>query len=158
MTVKTPQSPSQQADALLALLTEQQHLYSQLLSLSSQQAQSIRDGSTEQLLALLSQRQSVIDSITRLNTQVAPYRDNWPTLREQVQPQQRQQVNQVLDEIELMLNQVVEQDERDRDELKGVQAQIGTQMGQVNQAGRAIQAYGPPKTNLKAPTFTDHKG
>tara|TARA_R110002111_G_scaffold118448_3_gene181073 strand:+ start:114 stop:590 length:477 start_codon:yes stop_codon:yes gene_type:complete len=158
MTVKMQETPSQQADALLALLAEQHDLYSQLRTLSGQQAQCIRDGSTEELLGLLSKRQSVIDSITRSNAQVAPYRENWPTLRNVVAPAQRDRVHNVLDEIEQLLNQVVEQDERDRAELKGVQAQIGTQMTKVNRSGRAIQAYGPPKSNTKAPTFTDRQG
>jgi len=158
MTVKMQETPSQQADALLSLLTEQHGLYRQLHDLSGQQAQSIRDGSTEQLLALLSQRQTVIDHITRLNTQIAPYRENWPALRDKVDASQRDRVHQVLDEIEHLLNQVVEQDERDRNELQGAQAHVGTQMTRVNQSGRAIQAYGPPKSNTKAPTFTDRQG
>ncbi len=158
MTVKMQDTPSQQADALLKLLTEQHDFYSQLHDLSGQQARCIRDGSTEQLLALLSQRQTVIDSITRSNTQVAPYRENWPSLRDVVDAAQRDEVHKVLDDIEQLLNQVVEQDERDRAELKGVQAQIGTQMGNVNRAGQAMQAYGPPKSNIKAPTFTDRQG
>lgn len=158
MTVKMQETPSQQAEALLALLTEQHDLYRQLHALSGQQAQCIRDGSTEQLLALLSQRQTVIDSITRSNTQVAPYREQWPSLRDTVDPSLRDRVHSTLDEIEQLLNQVVEQDERDRAELKGAQAQIGSQMGNVNRAGQAIQAYGPPKTSTKAPTFTDRRG
>lgn len=158
MTVKTQESPSQQAAVLLEMLQEQHGLYHQLQSLSVQQSQSIRDGSTEELLALLSKRQSVIDALSRSNTQVAPYRERWATICEIVEPSQRQQVKQVLDEIEQMLNQVVQQDELDRAELKNVQARIGTQMSQVNQSDRAIRAYGPPKNRPQTPTFTDRQG
>jgi Mg2+ and Co2+ transporter CorA len=158
MTVKTQETSSEQAIALLGLLTEQRDLYRELKSLSGQQAQAIRTGCTEDLLALLSKRQAVIDRLSRSNTQVAPYRERWTSICDIVDPLQRQHVRQVLDEIEQMLNDVVEQDERDRAELKGVQAQIGTQMNQVNRAGRAIQAYGPPATSPKTPTFTDRQG
>ncbi len=158
MTVKTQENPSQQATALLVLLAEQREHYRELKSLSSQQAQCIRAGSTEDLLALLSKRQSVIDSLSKSNAQVVPYRESWPSICEVIDPAQRQRVGKILDEIGQMLSEVVEQDERDRVELKGVQAHIGTQMNQVNRANRAIQAYGPPKTAPKIPTFTDHQG
>ncbi len=158
MTVKTQESPSQQALALLTLLAEQRDLYRQLKSLSDQQGQCIRDGSTEQLLALLSKRQSVIDSLSRSNTHVAPYRERWSSISESVDPSQRAGVKEILDEIGFLLNEVVEQDERDRDKLRGVQNQIGTQLNRVGQAGRAVKAYGPPATNPKPPTFTDRQG
>lgn len=158
MTVKTQESPSQQAQALIDLLTEQRDLYSQLKTLSSQQAQCIRDSSTERLLALLSKRQAVIDSLSRSNTQVAPYRERWPSICESVDPSQRRRVGEILDEIGQMLNDVVAQDERDRDELKGVQGQIGSQLKRVGQAGRAVKAYGSPTSAPKPPTFTDRQG
>ena len=158
MTVKTQQSPSEQAITLLGLLTEQRDLYRELKSLSGQQAQCIRAGCTEDLLALLSKRQAVIDSLSRSNTQVAPYRERWASICPAVDPAQRQRVGRVLSEIEQMLNDVVAQDERDRVELKGAQAQIGSQMSRVNRTGRALQAYGPPGSSPKTPTFTDRRG
>jgi hypothetical protein len=158
MTVKTQESPSQQVIALLGLLAEQRDLYSQLKSLSGQQAQCIREGSTEELLALLSQRQAVIDSLSRSNIQVAPYRERWPSILGFVDPAQRERVRVILDEIEQMLNDVVAQDECDRDELKGVQNQIGSQMSKVDQASRAARAYGVPTSSPQLPTFTDRQG
>ncbi len=158
MTVKTQESPSQQVLALLDLLIGQRDLYRELKNLSGQQAKCIHEGSTEQLLALLSRRQSVIDDLSRSNTRVAPYRERWPDISDVVAPAHRERVRQVLDEIEQMLHEVVEQDERDRTELKGVQSQIGTQLNQVGKAGQAVRAYGPPSTSTKAPTFTDRQG
>ena len=158
MTVKTQESPSQQVLALLDLLAEQRELYRELKNLSGQQARCIREGSTERLLALLSQRQSVIDGLSRSNTRVAPYRERWPAISEVVAPSHRRRVREVLDEIERMLNEVVEQDERDRAELKGVQSQIGTQLNQVGKAGQAVRAYSSPSSGTNIPTFTDRQG
>lgn len=158
MTVKMQESPSQQVHTMLGLLIGQRDLYRQLKALSGQQAICIREGSTEQLLAVLSERQAVIESLTRANAELAPYRDRWGDLTASAAPDQRQQVRDTLNEIERLLGEVVEQDERDRAELKGVQQQIGTQLAQVGKAGRAIKAYGPPKTNTRPPTFTDRQG
>ena len=158
MTVQMQESPSQQVDAMLGLLTGQRDLYRQLKALSERQAGCIREGSTEQLLSVLSQRQSVIDALSRSNAELAPYRDRWGNLAGNAESGQRARVRKLLAEIEQVLADVVEQDERDRDELKGVQRQIGAQLGRVGQAGRAIAAYGPKKANTKPPTFTDRQG
>jgi hypothetical protein len=158
MTVHIQESPSQQVAAMLTLLSGQRDLYRQLKDLSAQQSASIREGSTEQLLSLLSRRQAVIDDLARSNTELAPYRDRWDRISTAADPSQKQQIRDLLAEIDRVLREVVEQDERDRSELKGVQQQIGTQLTQVGKAGRAIKAYGPVATNNKPPVFTDRRG
>lgn len=159
MTIKMQESHASQVHAMLGLLAEQRDLYRQLKILSDQQARCIREGSTEQLLSVLSERQAVIDALSRSNARLAPYRDRWGDLTSSAAADQRRQVREALDEIERVLREVVEQDERDRVELKGVQQQIGAQLSQVNQAGRAIKAYGPNhKNNTRIPTFTDRRG
>ncbi len=158
MTVKMQQSTSQQVHTMLGLLIGQRDLYRQLKTLSEQQTRFIREGSTEQLLSVLSERQSVIETLSRANADLAPYRDRWGDLTSSAAPEQRRQVRETLDEIERVLAEVVEQDERDRTELRGVQQQIGAQLNRVGKAGRAIRAYGPSTTNTKPPAFTDSRG
>ncbi len=158
MTVKMQQNPSQQVQTMLGLLIGQRDRYRQLKTLSEQQTRCIREGSTEQLLSVLSDRQSVIEALSTANTELAPYRDRWGDLTTSAAPEQRQQVRDALDEIERVLGEIVEQDERDRTELRGVQQQIGAQLKHVGQASQAIRAYGPPTTSTKPPTFTDRQG
>ncbi len=158
MTVMMKDTPFQQVSNMLSLLNGQRDLYHQLKALSEQQTRCIREGSTEQLLSVLSERQAVIEALSRSNAELAPYRDKWGELTATADPRQRQQVRETLDEIERVLKEVVEQDERDRVELKGAQQQIGAQLTQVNKAGRAISAYGPPQTRPHVPTFTDKQG
>lgn len=158
MTVMMEQSPSQQVQTMLGLLLGQRDLYRQLKTLSDQQTHCIREGSTEQLLAVLSERQSVIESLSRANIELAPYRDRWDDLTPSATPEQRQQVREAVNEIERILAEVVEQDERDKTDLLSAQQQIGAQLSQANKAGRAIQAYGSTQTNTKPPIFTDRQG
>jgi chaperonin cofactor prefoldin len=158
MTVQIQESPAQQVLVLLDRLNEQRGLYQQLKALSDQQAGCIQDGSADQLLAVLSQRQSVIEALSRSNEQVAPYRQRWAVLADTAEPAQRQQVRDVLNHIEGLLNEIVEQDERDRVQLKGMRQQIAAQLDQVGKAGRAIKAYGPPKSGPSPATFTDRQG
>jgi chaperonin cofactor prefoldin len=158
MTAQMQENPSQQVHVMLGLLAGQRDLYRQLKTLSEQQSRCVREGSTEELLSVLSQRQSVIEALSLSNAELAPYRDRWGDLATSAAPDQRQQVRDSLDEIERVLREVVEQDDRDRTELKSVQQQIGAQLNQVGKAGRAIRAYGSPSTNTKPPVFTDRQG
>ena len=158
MTLQTQPNPTKQVRQLLDQLLQQRDLYRQLKVLSGSQAMCIREGSAEQLLGVLSERQVVIDALSRSNAELAPYRQTWETLSGTVDPEIRERVREVLAEIEGMLNEIVEQDDRDRAELKGVQAQIGMQLNQISKAGRAIRAYGSPNTAPRPPAFTDRQG
>ncbi len=145
-------------EAMFRLLTEQRDLYRQLKALSDQQSASIQEGSTEQLLSLLSQRQNVIDSLSRLNGELAPYRDRWSQIADSVDDARKTQLRDMLDEIEQLLQQVVAQDEKDRESLKLAQRQIGTQLTRVGQAGRVLKAYTPADSDARPPVFTDRQG
>ncbi len=158
MTVQTQDSPTQQIRELLGRLIEQRGLYQQLQALSGQQVGCIRDGSAEDLLAVLSQRQAVIQALSRSNAEVAPYRERWSQVSQSADAQLREQIRQVLADIEQMLQAILDQDERDRTELQGMQQQLGMQLNQVGQAGRAIKAYGPPGSGPRPATFTDRQG
>jgi len=158
MTVQIPSSPSDQIAAMLRLLAGQLDHYRQLKTLSEQQSVCICDGSTEKLLSVLSLRQAVIEQLTKSNTELAPYRDQWNELAVNASVDQREQVRGALDEIERLLQQVVDQDELDKAELKGVQQQVGAQLNHINQAGRAVRAYGPSKPTDGPAVFTDRQG
>ena len=158
MTLQMQINPTEQVRKLLDRLTQQRDLYKQLQSLSTQQAQFIQDGSAEQLLGVLSQRQSLIDSLARLNAELAPYRERWTQLADAVDPQLREQVRSVIAEIEAYLGEIVQQDEKDKAQLQDAKAKVGSQLSNISAAGRAIKAYGPPKTPPTTPTFTDRQG
>ncbi|GAB4111149.1 MAG: hypothetical protein Kow00105_19820 [Phycisphaeraceae bacterium] len=145
-------------EVMFRLLTEQRDLYRQLKALSDQQSASIREGSTEQLLSVLSQRQNVIDSLSRLNAELAPYRDRWSQISDSVGDARKTQLRDMLDEIEQLLQQVVAQDEKDREDLKLAQQQIGTQLTRVGQAGRVLKAYAPSGSEARPAVFTDRQG
>ncbi len=59
---------------LVDRLTQQRDLYQQLKTLSDQQGQLIADGQAEQLLAVLSQRQGLVDQLTQLNEKIVPFK------------------------------------------------------------------------------------
>ncbi|MFP4144968.1 MAG: flagellar export chaperone FlgN [Phycisphaeraceae bacterium] len=157
----TDTSPANQplpdAAGLIDKLSRQRDLYLQLKQLSDQQAGLIEEGQTEQLLSVLSQRQSLVDQLGGLTRQLAPLREAWPKLAGTLADDQRDRINGLLGEVELLLESIVQQDDRDRAKLSAAKQQVSSQLSQVSSAGQAVSAYqAAPKQ--QAPRFTDRQG
>lgn len=157
MTVDTlPLSPPTPA-GLVRLLTQQRDLYLQLKTLSDQQASLIVGGETEQLLSVLAHRQRLVDALTRLNRDLAGYRQQMPDLQNDLPPADRDRVRALMDEVDGLLHAIIEQDDRDRQQLQAAQQKVGVQIHQAARGGAAMQAYrsAPVRTD---PRFTDRHG
>lgn len=138
---------------LVALLTRQRDLYRELKTLSDQQATLIEESQTDRLLSLLAQRQRLVDALTELNRELVPVRQALP----QVSPPQREQVRLLMDEVDTLLQQIIEQDDRDRQNLQAAQRGVAAQIRQVRQGGAAAHAYRPAPQSASA-RFTDRQG
>lgn len=158
MTEPTVRPSCEDVGRLIERLTQQRDLYHQLKVLSDQQGQCIADGEGEQLLAVLSQRQGLVDQIAQLNEQLAPFKQHWPELSEQLDASQREQVNSLLEEVESLLEAIIHQDDRHRQQLQTAKQQIGRQIEQTHTAGRALNAYKPAGPAAGPARFTDRKG
>ena len=156
-----PTTPSQDADAaeLADRLAQQRDLYQQLKALSDQQGQLIAAGQAEPLLAVLSQRQSIIEQISQLNEQLVPLRQRWPEKAVHLDEAQRQRINTLLEEVEAMLEAIIRQDDQHRQQLYAAKEQITQKLEHASVAGRAMNAYQPAATATAAPArFTDRRG
>lgn len=154
MTTAT-EKPSQPR-RMLALLRSQRDGYRQLVELGRQQAQLIDAGHPEQLLALLSQRQAMIDELTDLGDQISPFHRHWPEISAELDEPDTQQVRDLVDEVEKLLAAILEQDERDRARLASAHKQTGKQLNTTAAAPRALGAY--KAAAAPSPRFTDRQG
>ncbi|MFW6059651.1 MAG: flagellar export chaperone FlgN [Phycisphaeraceae bacterium] len=158
MTEPTVRPSRADVGRLIERLSQQRDLYQQLKALSDQQGQLIADGQGEQLLAVLAQRQGLVDQLAQLNEQLAPFKEHWPTLSDQLDAAQRQQVNGLLEEVETLLESIIQQDDRHREQLQAAKQQIGRQLEQTHTAGRALNAYKPAGAGNAPARFTDRQG
>jgi len=77
-------------DELIGLLENQSSLYTHRTELTEQQSRVIGSDFEdqaqpgEQLLKVLSQRQRVIDQLTNVHEQLAPYREHWSVIWSQM--------------------------------------------------------------------------
>tara|TARA_B100000749_G_scaffold267438_1_gene244362 strand:- start:296 stop:772 length:477 start_codon:yes stop_codon:yes gene_type:complete len=143
--------------ALIELFTRQLELYRQLGELSLQQTQAVKEGLTEQLLALLQRRSQVIDAVAAINRELEPYRSDWARLQSRLEPAQRQRIGTLIQQIEALRDAIVQQDNCDRDRLETAQGKISAELTKLVDASRAHGAYGS-RSAAQTPYYTDRHG
>ncbi|MFA9478639.1 flagellar export chaperone FlgN [Phycisphaerales bacterium AB-hyl4] len=143
---------------LVEKLTQQRDHYAQLKQLADRQAALIAEGETEQLLGVLAQRQQLVDELGRLSEEIAPYRERWAQLSASLGDGDRQRVNALIESVEGLIEQIIEQDDRDRQQLQTAREQVGNQVKQVHHAGRAVNAYRAAPVAGPGARFTDRRG
>ena len=132
--------------SLVALLERQRTLYRQLRTLSDQQGPLVAESLAEPLLALLAQRQKLIDGVTAVNAELEPYRKRWNDLWTRLGEGHRRQVGDLVKEVETLLASIIKQDERDRGVLQTAKTQIAAEIQKISVAGSAVNAYRTPKS------------
>ncbi|MBI1369502.1 MAG: hypothetical protein GC162_12720 [Planctomycetes bacterium] len=143
---------------LISLLEQQQRIYEQLTDLSRKQTQLVSTGDAEPLLTVLGQRQQLIDQLTRLNSRVEPYKQDWPALWAQLDRMTQARVQQLISTVQSLLDAIVEQDEKDRAALSAQRMQIVGDIQQVRRGSAVNRAYGAPAVRPEMNRYTDYKG
>jgi hypothetical protein len=142
---------------LISLLTAQRDHYRKLKTLSDRQQQLVADGQVESLLSVLAERQGHVDALTRLNEQLAPHRTAMTGAAEQAEPGQREQLRGLVDEVQTLLDQIIQQDDQDKEKLTADRDRVKTQVQKVNVVPAALAAY-RGKATTPAARFADRKG
>lgn len=140
MTAPNPSSGFDLAN-LLSLLEKQRSLYQSLSDLSRQQAAVIADGRADVLLGILAARQKFIDQISVVNTELEPYRQRWDANWAKMDSPQRTSVGGLVKQVQQLLGEIVEQDERDRNALAQSRTRVQAELQKLNRTSGAINAY-----------------
>jgi hypothetical protein len=150
-------TPARDVPGVLALLQRQRDLYQQLHALAQRQGPLVDAGEPELLLPLLAQRQRYVDELGRSSAALQPHRARWDEVLAGLAPAARQQVGKLTQEIARLRDAVMAQDHRDCKLLDAARGQVGREVAQIAQAGRALGAYRTP-TAGRPPRFTDRQG
>lgn len=146
------------ADTLTQLLARQQAIYLQMQAFSRRQTQLIESGDAESLLALLDERQKLIDQLIAISREVEPFKQRWPALWASLDDTARTQLKTHIDAVQEMLDQILQQDERDRAALVEHRQKIGAQLTGLKRSSAAHQAYRPSSSATVTSRFTDRQG
>lgn len=143
----TQDGPAPRADAdqwaprLGRILERQRELYERLDSLSREQSGHIERGDTDGLLGLLGQRQTVIDEISRLNDEVAPFAKDWEALSAGLSEGQRADLRRKFDVVAGLVQAITSRDDADRRLLEERRGRMGDELSAMSKARSAMNAY-----------------
>jgi len=159
----TPQTPISHAaireeDEVLSLLQQQRDLYRELKSHSDQQEALIAQGATDQLLALLAQRQRLIDGLGQVSASLAPYRSRIASIADQASGDLGDQMRALVEEVRGLLESIIERDEKGKADLAAARDRVGGEIRQAVGAAAAAGAYGGRVKTPQAAKFTQQKG
>ncbi|QQE11183.1 hypothetical protein JD969_17040 [Planctomycetota bacterium] len=149
--------------AVVKLLTRQRDLYKRLSEFSAQQAACVESGETEELLKVLSQRQYLVDALTKLNTELQPYRARWDEISGAMNGAVKLQVNGLVDEVERLLSEMLKRDDETQKKLELAKAEVGKKIHQTKKVGQVANAYRGAAMNAYAAgggvsRYTDNRG
>lgn len=161
MTTQTGQSetydnPRTWVPRISRLLDRQLGLYARLDELSKSQTVHIENDETDELLAVLSRRQSVIEDITKVNEELGPFRDRWGVLSKSLDDRERGELRERLEALETLVDSISQRDEADRRTLESRRRRVGSEMESLTRGRGAVNAY--QKDPRSAPRYQDRQG
>lgn len=139
----TSQKPAGKA---VALLTLQRDLYLRLRELATQQHDLISDERPELLLSLLTERQTIVSKLARLNDELAPLRRNWDAAYAALPLEERDVLTGLLSEINSLLRNILSRDESDGALLAARKHQAANEIKSLSGKQNAARLYAAPST------------
>ena len=126
---------------LLAMLDVQKKLYNNLLVLAQSQQELIVTDVPEALLRVLADRQKVLSKITSVDKDLRVFKENRDEMMSSYSESERNQVNVLLEDIEGILREVLESDQRDAQMLSGKKDEVAKEIKKVKSGSRYNKAY-----------------
>ena len=128
--------------ALVRALSGQKALYVQILALAQQQSQYVATGETESLMTVLGARARLIEQVTPLDKELQPYKGRWQEVLDGLPAKDREVVGGLLKEVQGLLSQILEQDEKDKESLVRQKSEVGDQVKKTVSGVALNRAYG----------------
>lgn len=129
---------------LFELLDRQQAVCLRLSDRCRKQACILTADRVGDLLAVLSERQELIDELSELGLAMEPYRETWPELLPYLNDDEQNQVRQLVESVQQMVNEVMTRDTQHQRTLRREQSRIRKEMDSVNVGRQSNRAYGRP--------------
>lgn len=155
-------NPDVWAPRLARVLDRQREIYEKLELLSLSQAQLISEDQTDDLLAVLGQRQTLIEQLSALNEEMAPFAERWSELAPRLSEQHRESLRQRFDDVGRLVESITRRDEGDRRALEARRSSVGSELQSLTHSRGAVAAYTRVQTpggrEALNPRFQDRRG
>lgn len=127
---------------LVKALGGQKALYVQILSLAREQSRFVASGESEALMTVLAARSRLIQQVNPLDQELQPYKGRWQEVLDGLPTADRKVVGGLLQDVQKLLADILETDERDKASLVKQKTVVGGEL-QRTVSGRALnRAYG----------------
>jgi hypothetical protein len=129
------------SDDVLALLAEQRDLYADLDGLAQRQRALIAGDDPEDLLGVLSQRQTIVDRLGMLAKHLRPYQRTWREVRSRLSDEEGARADRLVLEVNRLLAGILDKDEADARLLAARREATAQAMGELKRSRAAGAAY-----------------
>jgi hypothetical protein len=127
---------------LVRVLSAQKGLYAQILALARQQSQYVATGESEALMAVLGARSRLIEQVVPLDAELQPFKGRWQEVLDGLPENDRSVVGPLLKEVQQLLSEILETDERDKESLVRQKEAVGTEIKRSVTGAAVARAYG----------------
>ncbi len=127
---------------LLRALAGEKALYQQILTLARQQSQYVATGETEALMTVLGARSRLIEQVIPLDRELQPYKGRWQEVLDGLPAADRKAVGGLLQDVQRLLADILELDERDKEALVRQKSVVGTEIKRTVTGAALNRAYG----------------
>jgi len=137
-----------EADTLLEGLKEETGLYRKLLSVSSDELRLVKDAELEKATSLISEKQTILDSIAVVEQRIKPSKERWPEIKAALPAGRQSEFQAALKDLSDVLERLIGLERETEDTLSGQIRTIkgaGRRMPAGSTEEQARRAYGAQK-------------
>ena len=152
--------PGECAEGLSSSLRVQAEICREVLELSRRQRALVAEENREDdLIALLAEKQMLIDRQRRLAEQALPYRDQWEeSARLLSSPEARAKVEEAWNSLCAILESIVGLEDESRERLREQKGRVSIDIGNLQRGRMVNQAYGGGLKPPPAARYSDKRG
>ena len=127
---------------LVRALSGQKSLYGQILALARQQSGHVAGGEGDALMTVLAARHRLIEQVAPLDRQLQPFKGRWQAILDGLPTADRKQVGGLLQDVQRLLGEILDQDERDKEALMKQKTAVSSEIKRTVSGAALNRAYG----------------
>jgi hypothetical protein len=136
---------------IIFALEQQVACYRTLARLAAAQREHVQQSHMEALLAVLKNRQEILDELARLEQVIGPAKKQWPAFVGSIDSDSRQRAEEMLAETRRLLEQIMASDRTDVLALQQRKLNVGRQINQARGARQVNRNYATAAYGHRAP-------
>jgi hypothetical protein len=129
------------APAIIAALSQQQRLYTELESLSQRQSAHVASGDADDLMIVIAARTRILDQLAAVDRTLTPYRGQWQETLDQLPVPERTQIAGLLQQVQQLLSLILARDESDQKALTAQKESVAMKLTHAATGRQVNRAY-----------------